>query len=97
VRQCVEIFDPHVEMFCGAKYCITQCHIVMDIVTAPVWTMYTLPHPTQLVHDLESCNNTEQESKRAIHLGDCMQLFTATERLSKKDAWLVHTLTVWHQ
>ena len=42
--QCVELLDPHVEMFCGAKYCIARCHIVVDIVTAPVCTMYTLPH-----------------------------------------------------
>jgi len=41
----------------------------------------------QLVRDHESCSNTEQESKRAIQLGDCMKLFTETERLSKDDAW----------
>ena len=54
-------------------------------------------HPSQLVCDHESCSNIEQESKRAIQLGDCMKLFTETERLSKEDAWLVHTLPVWYQ
>ena len=51
---------------------------------------------TQHVRDDASYSKIEEESRRSIHLIDCMQLFTEEETLGKDDAWLAHTHTHTH-
>lgn len=50
-------------------------------------TLYLMP---QDIQDDASYNKVEEESKRSIHLMDCMSLFTEKETLGKDDAWLAH-------
>ena len=45
----------------------------------------------QDIQDDASYNKVEEESRRSIHLMDCMRLFTEKETLGKDDAWLAHT------
>ena len=47
--------------------------------------------PSQHIRDDASYSKVEEESRRSIHLIDCMQLFTEKETLGKDDAWLAHT------
>ena len=42
---------------------------------------------TQRIRDDASYSKVEEESRRSIHLIDCMQLFTEEETLGKDDAW----------
>ena len=47
----------------------------------------------QDIQDDASYIKVEEESRRSIHLMDCMRLFTEKETLGKDDAWLAHTHT----
>ena len=48
---------------------------------------------TQHIRDDASYSKVEEDSRRSIHLIDCMQLFTEEETLGKDDAWYTHTHT----
>ena len=57
---------------------------------------HTHAHTSQDIQDDASYNKVEEESRRSIHLMDCMRLFTEKETLGKDDAWLAHTHTHTH-
>ena len=50
--------------------------------------------PSQHIRDDASYSKVEEESRRSIHLIDCMQLFTEEKMLEKDDSWLAHTHTL---